>query len=44
MRAAAHRAAPLHADLTQEKLAERVGLDRQSVNRLEQGHVSPRLD
>lgn len=30
--------------LTQEKLAELAGLDRQSVNRIEVGLASPRLD
>jgi len=38
------RAARLHANLTQEKLGERAGLDRQSINRIEQGHASPILD
>ena len=30
--------------LSQEKLAELAGIDRQSVNRIEQGHQSPVLD
>lgn len=34
----------LHAGLTQERLAELAGLDRQAVNRIEQGHQSPILD
>lgn len=34
----------LHANLTQEKLAELAGMDRQAVNRIEQGHQSPILD
>lgn len=38
------RAARLHANLTQERLAERAGMDRQAVNRIEQGHASPILD
>ncbi|MEV3857707.1 helix-turn-helix transcriptional regulator [Streptomyces sp. NPDC050095] len=38
------RAVRLHANMTQEGLAERAGLDRQSVNRIEQGHASPVLD
>lgn len=38
------RAARLHASLTQETLAERSGLDRQAINRIEQGHASPVLD
>lgn len=38
------RDARLHANLTQEKLAELAGLDRQAINRIEQGHSSPRLD
>ena len=38
------RAARLHANLTQERLAELAGLDRQAVNRIEQGRQSPVLD
>jgi transcriptional regulator with XRE-family HTH domain len=38
------RAARLHANLTQERLAEFAGMDRQAVNRIEQGHQSPVLD
>jgi transcriptional regulator with XRE-family HTH domain len=38
------RAARLHANLTQESLAEQAGMDRQAVNRIEQGHASPLLD
>ncbi len=38
------RDARLYANLTQEKLAELAGLDRQSINRIEQGHASPLLD
>ena len=38
------RAARLHANLTQEKLAELAGMDRQTINRVEQGHQSPILD
>ncbi|WP_309029170.1 helix-turn-helix domain-containing protein [Streptomyces alfalfae] len=38
------RAARLHANLTQEILGERAGLDRQAINRIEQGHASPLLD
>jgi transcriptional regulator with XRE-family HTH domain len=38
------RDARLHANLTQEKLAELAGMDRQTINRIEQGHASPRLD
>ncbi|MGW2720871.1 helix-turn-helix transcriptional regulator [Streptomyces sp. NPDC001492] len=38
------RAARLHANLTQERLAELAGMDRQAVNRIEQGHASPVLD
>ena len=34
----------LHRNLTQEKLAEAAGLDRQAVNRIEHGHTSPHLD
>lgn len=38
------RTARLHANLTQEKLAELAGMDRQTVNRIENGHASPMLD
>ncbi|MGJ5831450.1 helix-turn-helix domain-containing protein [Streptomyces ossamyceticus] len=38
------RAARLRANLTQEKLAELAGLDRQAVNRIEQGRASAKLD
>ncbi|GAA1008512.1 helix-turn-helix transcriptional regulator [Streptomyces thermogriseus] len=38
------RATRLHANLTQERLAELAGIDRQAVNRIEQGHASPKLD
>lgn len=38
------RVARMRRNLTQERLAERAGLDRQAVNRVEQGHQSPRLD
>ncbi|MFH8797038.1 helix-turn-helix domain-containing protein [Streptomyces sp. NPDC017941] len=38
------RTARLHANLTQERLAELAELDRQSINRIEQGHASPLLD
>ena len=38
------RAARLHANLTQEKLAELAGMDRQTINRVEQGHQSPIVD
>lgn len=38
------RAARLEKNLSQEKLAELAGLDRQAVNRIEQGHQSPILD
>ncbi|MFE7232576.1 helix-turn-helix domain-containing protein [Streptomyces sp. NPDC057596] len=38
------RAARLHANLTQERLAEQAGMDRQAVNRIEQGHTSPKID
>jgi DNA-binding XRE family transcriptional regulator len=36
--------ARLRANLTQEKLAELAGLDRQAVNRIEQGRASAKLD
>ncbi|WP_225838648.1 helix-turn-helix domain-containing protein [Streptomyces sp. NK08204] len=38
------RTARLDANLSQERLAERAGLDRQAINRIEQGHQSPVLD
>ncbi|MBW5420249.1 helix-turn-helix domain-containing protein [Streptomyces sp. BG9H] len=38
------RTARIHANLTQERLAERAGMERQAVNRIEQGHSSPVLD
>ena len=38
------RAARLRADLSQEKLAERVDVDRKTINRIEQGHHAPRID
>ncbi|MEE1927354.1 helix-turn-helix transcriptional regulator [Streptomyces sp. TRM 70351] len=38
------RAARLQANLTQEALGELAEVDRQSVNRIEQGHQAPRLD
>ncbi|MFE9372215.1 helix-turn-helix domain-containing protein [Streptomyces sp. NPDC006711] len=38
------RAARLHANLTQETVALRAGMDRATYNRIEQGHSSPLLD
>lgn len=38
------REARIHANLTQERLGERSDLDRQTINRIEQGHASPYLD
>lgn len=38
------RAARRDANLTQEKLAELAGLDRQSINRIEQGHQAAIID
>jgi transcriptional regulator with XRE-family HTH domain len=38
------RSARLHANLSQERLAELAGMDRQAINRIEQGHQSPILD
>ncbi|MFJ8804179.1 helix-turn-helix domain-containing protein [Streptomyces sp. NPDC102487] len=32
------------AGLTQERLAERSGIDRQSINRIEQGHAAAYID
>lgn len=34
----------LDRNLTQERLGERAGMDRQAINRIEQGHASPKLD
>jgi transcriptional regulator with XRE-family HTH domain len=38
------RAARLYANLTQEKVALASGVDRASVNRIEQGHQAPTID
>lgn len=38
------RDARLYANLTQERLGERCGIDRQTINRIELGHVSTRID
>lgn len=38
------RDARLWANLTQERLSVRSGVDRQTINRIEQGHASPRVD
>ncbi|MFH8619140.1 helix-turn-helix domain-containing protein [Streptomyces sp. NPDC017979] len=38
------RAARLHRDLTQERVALTIGMDRATYNRIEQGHASPLLD
>lgn len=38
------RAARLESNLTQEKLAELAGMDRQSINRIEQGHQAALID
>lgn len=38
------RDARLEANLTQEKLAELAGMDRQSINRIEQGHQAALID
>lgn len=38
------RDARIHVNLSQEKLADRAGMDRQAINRIEQGHQSPILD
>ena len=38
------RAARLESKLTQEKLAELAGMDRQSINRIEQGHQAALID
>ncbi|MGW1532351.1 helix-turn-helix domain-containing protein [Streptomyces aureus] len=32
------------AQLSQERLAELAGIDRQAVNRIEQGHAAPYID
>ncbi|MFD6414206.1 MULTISPECIES: helix-turn-helix domain-containing protein [Actinomycetes] len=38
------RTARLHANLSPEELAERANLDRKTVNRIEGGLMSPRVD
>lgn len=38
------RAARVEAKLTQEMLGELSGIDRQSINRIEQGHAAARID
>ena len=38
------RTARLQANLTQERLAELAGMDRQAINRIEQGHQSALVD
>jgi transcriptional regulator with XRE-family HTH domain len=38
------RQARIQAGLTQEGLDGRSGIDRQAINRIEQGHAAPRLD
>ncbi|MEU0986287.1 helix-turn-helix transcriptional regulator [Streptomyces sp. NPDC005953] len=38
------RAARLRSCITQERLAEAVGRDRQTINRIEQGHAAARVD
>jgi len=34
----------IHADLSQARLAEIAGVDRKTINRIENGHFSPALD
>ncbi|MFD3310043.1 helix-turn-helix domain-containing protein [Streptomyces sp. NPDC058694] len=38
------RAARVHANLTQQQVAERIEMDRAKYNRIEQGHASALLD
>ncbi|MFG2900995.1 helix-turn-helix domain-containing protein [Streptomyces zaomyceticus] len=38
------RAARLHANLTQEAVANAIPMERPNYNRIEQGHASPTLD
>ncbi|MET9517054.1 helix-turn-helix transcriptional regulator [Streptomyces sp. NPDC002994] len=38
------RAARLHANLTQQSVAERIGMDRAAYNRVEQGHSAALID
>lgn len=38
------RQARLHANLTQEQLAELAGIDRQAISRIELGHQSALID
>lgn len=34
----------INADLSQDELAQRAGIDRKTINRIENGHFSPTLD
>ena len=34
----------VHKQLSQDELAQRAGIDRKTVNRIENGHFSPSLD
>lgn len=38
------RAARLEANLTQQKVAELAGMERQAINRIEQGHQAALID
>lgn len=38
------RAARHWANLTQQQLGDRAGLEKQAISHIENGHVSPRLD
>lgn len=38
------REARLYANLTQERLAELAGMDRQAINRIENGHQAALID
>ncbi|MGW6418858.1 helix-turn-helix domain-containing protein [Streptomyces sp. NPDC055055] len=38
------RAARLHANLTQEAVANAIPMERPNYNRIEQGHAAPTLD
>ena len=34
----------INAELSQDELAQRAGIDRKTINRIENGHFSPTLD
>ena len=42
--ASALRKLRINAELSQDELAQRAGIDRKTINRIENGHFSPTLD